>query len=364
RATSSAFAAASAAWRAARSFARRVSRARSAPTTTTAPAATAPTTRHRPTGRRADLAGARRAAPSTRARRRAGGSTAYAVASASSAASSSSCSSAIRLLAPEDRAQPRDAVADARLHRAERHPLARRDLGVREPLEVRDLDRPPLLRGQPVERRAEPRAALGARRRVLGTLGRRGRRPTRHAPLLRAALRRVGTAAVDRDVADDAKQPRPRIAARRVVADGAVPDAEERLLHRVLGRVRVARDAERAAERERREAVVERGERRLLAARDAAEERRLRVRRARHPTRAGPRRRRPATRARGPPRRSRPRRTRGATAPGGRRGGPRGGTGGRGACSSPSCRRSSRRRRRRRTPSRAPATGSSRARRA
>src|SRR5206468_3650081 len=77
-------------------------------------------------------------------------------AASDSRAVSSSCgsstpisrSSATAFPPGERGAQTLDAVADAGLHGAQRRAVARGDLAVREPLEVRGLDRPSLLMWQ------------------------------------------------------------------------------------------------------------------------------------------------------------------------------------------------------------------------
>src|SRR5262249_34186002 len=167
------------------------------------------------------------------------------------------CSSGMCFLLREVRAQLQDAVADARLDGAERHLLAGGDLAVRELLEIRDLDGAPLLLGERRERLADLRGALGARDRVVGTFG-RGRDVARvRAAFLRSTARAARAEVVDDQVAHEAQEPRPRTAAPRIEALRAAPDAEERLLHRFLGQVGVARDAQRQPVGERREPVVE-----------------------------------------------------------------------------------------------------------
>ena len=153
---------------------------------------------------------------------------------------------------------------------------------MRQSFEVRDLDGAPLLLRQLGERRAHARRALAAHDGLVGPLG--ARRvlclvdAARLGPVARAARAQV----VDHEVAHQAQEPGARAAARGIEALGAPPDAQERLLHRVLGQVGAARDAQREAVGERRQPVVELRERALVAARDAAEERGLDVDRVCH----------------------------------------------------------------------------------
>src|SRR5262245_7885250 len=116
-------------------------------------AASAPTDSQRTRDRRARWsARSARALSSTRSRRPAADGAAYPPARASSAAPSSPPSSTpivggsgMELLPREMCAQLEHAIADARLHGAERRVLARGDLAVRQPFEVGDLDRTTLL---------------------------------------------------------------------------------------------------------------------------------------------------------------------------------------------------------------------------
>src|SRR5262249_44113982 len=78
--------------------------------------------------------------------------------------------STTRLLHAEHCPQLRHSRANPGLHGAERGALSLGDLTVREPLEVRDLERPALLGRQLVERRAEARGLLAL---CHGFLGRR-----------------------------------------------------------------------------------------------------------------------------------------------------------------------------------------------
>jgi hypothetical protein len=94
--------------------------------------------------------------------------------------------------------------------------------------------------------------------------------------------RRTGATLVEGNVAEQAEKPRARRAAPDVVGVGAVPDAEECLLHSILGCIGVVGDAQRETIGERCEAVVQHGERGLVTASDAREERRLDVRCGRH----------------------------------------------------------------------------------
>src|SRR5262245_26104426 len=98
---------------------------------------------------------------------------------ASSARSSSAWSSTPMVgssrmgrLAGEQLPQPQYAVADAGFHGPEWRALARGDLAVGEPFEVRDLDGPPLLGGQRGEPGAYPCGALTAHDRLVRPLGR------------------------------------------------------------------------------------------------------------------------------------------------------------------------------------------------
>src|SRR5262249_54431674 len=126
-------------------------------------AASAPASRQRRSPRaRATRSLSARACSSSRARRPGGGGTACAAASASSAASSSArsstpmlTSSGTRLLSGEPRPQAEHAFANPRLHRTERHSLTHRDLAVRQPFEIGDLECPPLLARQRGERGAQ-----------------------------------------------------------------------------------------------------------------------------------------------------------------------------------------------------------------
>src|SRR5262249_17305613 len=116
--------------------------------------------------------------PTTRWRRPAGGVTAYASASASSARSSRTGSSTpiggrsgMQLLPPRACTQLERPVADARLHGAERRVLACRDLAVRQPFEVGDLDGASLLLRQLGQGFAHVCRALAARGCLVGTFG-------------------------------------------------------------------------------------------------------------------------------------------------------------------------------------------------
>src|SRR5262245_11084518 len=285
RAISSALARPSAAsWSSSR---RRRSRSRASrpPRTRAAVAATAPTASQRVRDRRvADTARSARASARTRPRSAEGGAAAYASASVSSARSSSArsstpmvWSSGMSFLLREACAQLEDAVADACLDGTERHLLAGGDLAVRQLLEIRDLDGAPLLLGERRERLADLRGALGARDRVVGTFG-RGRDVARiRAAFLRSIARAARAEVVDDQVAHEAQEPRARTAAPRSEALRTAPDAEERLVHRVLAQVGIARDAQRQPVGERREPIVELAERAIVSPRHAGEERRLDV---------------------------------------------------------------------------------------
>src|SRR5262245_18584007 len=136
-------------------------------------AARLPTIRQRVRPRRAcSISRAACTVPTTRCRSPAGGVTAYASASASSARSSRARSSTpivgcsgMQLLPREVCTQLEHPVADARLHGAERRVLARRDLAVRQPFEIRDLDGASLLLRPLGQGLADVFTALAARRR-------------------------------------------------------------------------------------------------------------------------------------------------------------------------------------------------------
>src|SRR5256884_4940237 len=282
RAARSRSGAASCASSSARCAARRDSRARNPAGTSPMAAATDPARRQRPAAAAARAAASRRTSARSRARRSAGGGAACASASASSAASSSSGSSkpigrssATGFPPGEGGAQPLHTVADACLHGTERRAVPRRDLAMREALEVRGLDRSSLLMGQSIQRRPHPRGALPSFYGLIGTFGwnqvaRRGRA----APLGLAACH-PRASAVEGDVANDTEKPGTHRAARRLVAPRATPDAQERLLDGVLRELAVRRDPQRDPVGERREPVVQRGQRHLVATRDARQQSRL-----------------------------------------------------------------------------------------
>src|SRR5439155_5700714 len=172
-------------------------------------------------------------------------------------------------------AQALDAVADAGLHGAQRRAVACGDLGVREPLEVRRLDRPSLLMWQLPERGVHARRPLASFYGLVGAFGWSVLARLRRAAQLDLTLRGPRPPPVDRHVADETEEPGPWLAARWVIAPGSSPDAQEGFLDGILGEVPVARDAECDAVREWREPVVEGGQGRLVAARDAGQQRGL-----------------------------------------------------------------------------------------
>src|SRR5881628_3761132 len=134
---------------------------------------------------------------------------------------------------------------------------------------------------QPLERGAHTRRPLASFYGLVGAFGWSVLARLRRAPDLRPTLRGPGPPAVDRHVADETQEPGPRLAARRVVAPRSSPDAQESFLDGVLGEVRVARDTECDPVGERREPVVEGGQRRVVAARDAGQQGGLDLRRTR-----------------------------------------------------------------------------------
>src|SRR5438552_2961824 len=184
--------------------------------------------------------------------------------------------------------RPRAASCTTSPARVAARRVARGDLAVREPLEVRGLDRPSLLMWQLPEQGAHARRSLASLYGVVGAFG--WSVLTRLHPASQLCLSQRGPRppAVDRHVADETQEPGPRLAARRVIAPRPSPDAQEGLLDGILGELPVARDAECDSIGERREPVVESGERRVVAACDADQQRGLDIRR---------RRQRPATRA-------------------------------------------------------------------
>src|SRR5438552_2627694 len=236
----------------ARVAAMRVSRARSPPKTSATAAAAEPTSRQRAIAAEAGAAAAGRASARPRARRWAGGGAVYASASAWRAASSSrgsstpmGRSSATEFPPGERSPQALDAVANPGLHGAQRRAVARRDLAVREPFEVGRLDRPSLFMRQLLERGPYARGPLASFYGLVGAFGWSRRARLRRAAGLRLAPRGPRPPAVDRHVADETEEPRPWLAARRVVAPRSSPDAQEGFLDGVLGEVPVAGDAER-----------------------------------------------------------------------------------------------------------------------
>ena len=140
-----------------------------------------------------------------------------------------------------------------------------RELRLREPAVVGELDRLALLVGELAERRLYA-LALEAQPGCVG-----GRRPARvrldlgqrlgAAPLLAAHE-------VDRAPVDERHDPRARLRALGQVLRGAAPDREERLLHRVLRQRLVAQHPQREAVGGPPVAVVELRQRDLVRPRD------------------------------------------------------------------------------------------------
>src|SRR5262249_5794527 len=156
-------------------------------------------------------------------------------------------SSGMSFLVREVCAQLEDAVADARLHGAERHLLAGGDLAVRQLLEIGDLDGAPLLLGERRERLADLRGTLRAYDGVVGPFGRRHDVSRLRAPFLGPVTRAAGSQVVDGEIPHETEEPGARAAASWIVALRPAPDAQERLLHGVLRLVGIAGDAEREA---------------------------------------------------------------------------------------------------------------------
>ena len=144
------------------------------------------------------------------------------------------------------------------LDRAERGPVVRGDLRRRQPADVRERDRAALLGRQGAQGDAEPRALGRAQDDAVGRVGRRGAqvRPGRGAAPGAGRVRGDDAAAravaglalppeVERPRARHEPQERAQVAARRVEGLGPPPQAQEDVLHDVLGARRVAQDDER-----------------------------------------------------------------------------------------------------------------------
>ena len=142
-----------------------------------------------------------------------------------------------------------------------------RNLTLRQSVAVGKGQHVALALGQRLERQAQAEGLVGRHGELLGRatvvdgvdLGRR------HA-------QRAPAVGVERGVARDAADPGAGRSAGRVEGVGVPPDGRERVLRGVLGRVRLAQDAQAGAVDGARVAVVQLGERDAIAARDAREQ--------------------------------------------------------------------------------------------
>src|SRR3954452_20090105 len=139
-------------------------------------------------------------------------------------------------------------------HGTDRHIEHLRDLRVREPAVVRELDHSRLLARQRLERRPHLPGLLAARRlhvgELLGLLALLD--PLGAGPP--ALVDQVAPQCVDRPVVDDPEHPRAHAALLALVADLAAPDRQKRLLDDVLGHRPLAHHP--ISQRERRAAVT------------------------------------------------------------------------------------------------------------
>src|SRR5262249_35672965 len=141
------------------------------------------------------------------------------------------------------------------------------DLGLREPLEVGQLDDPALLGRQRGQRCSDAGALLALRSRLEGErlriplrFGRHGSCSLVRAPALAQPI--DGTAAGHRS------DPGGGRSALGAVLGGAAPDLHERVLHDLLRLLRGSQDKQRDRHRPPRDPVVERAERAAVAAGD------------------------------------------------------------------------------------------------
>src|SRR5438270_4423692 len=154
----------------------------------------------------------------------------------------------------------------------ERHAEHLRDLRVREPAEVGEVDHLALLVGQGLDRLADrPRLVapgnleLGALGRLLTLLDALGARPS-------ALMHEVPAQRVDAAVVNDPQDPRPDAAALALVAQATAPDRQKGLLRDVLGDRTVAHHSVRQREGGAAVPVVDRLEGAGVAIRDEVHE--------------------------------------------------------------------------------------------
>jgi hypothetical protein len=162
---------------------------------------------------------------------------------------------------------------DASLDRAEGYAGELGDLVVGEPGEERQLDRGSLLRGKCDQRRSQttrlccrgdgPADVLVERSMSLEML-------ERGAWLPRQLPRAEG---VDRRVADDGHQPRPRRPPSGLIRRGRSPDAEKGVVHDILGDDPIAHELAGHGEGQRTEVAIEQVERGDVAGRDSGQQR-------------------------------------------------------------------------------------------
>ena len=166
----------------------------------------------------------------------------------------------------------REREPDARFCRTEGLREALGDLGVCQPLEVREFEGLPLLGGQVRERAPHEGRALGKGRARLGAgIGGRGVVRLVQAGLV-AARGPPRTQPIDRTGAREREQPRQGVAARGVEAGSLLPDLEEHVPRGLLGIGGIPEDASAHAVDGARREVVERRQGSRVAQRDPGQE--------------------------------------------------------------------------------------------